>query len=111
MRAMSPVEVAERLTGGGLLGDGPGPVARHRSLAAAVDWSFRLLPAAEQDLFARLSVFAGGFDARAAHRVCAPDDTEDGTFHALTRLVDRSMVVAHRTGDRTRYRVLETLRS
>jgi predicted ATPase len=110
MRAMTPVEVAERLTGGGQLGDGPGPLARHRSLTAAVDWSFRLLPPAEQDLFARLSVFAGGFDARAAHRVCAPGHTEDGTLDALTRLVDRSMVVAHRTGDRTRYRVLETLR-
>ena len=74
---MSPVEVAERLAGGGLLGEGPGPVARHRSLAAAVDWSFRLLPDPEQELFARLSVFAGGCDARAAHRVCLPDTDED----------------------------------
>ena len=111
MRAMSPVEVAERLAGGGLLGEGPGPVARHRSLAAAVDWSFRLLPEPEQELFARLSVFAGGCDARAAHRVCLPDTDEDTAVDLLARLVDRSLVVAQRAGHRTRYRVLETLRA
>ena len=95
---MSPVEVAERLAGGGLLGEGPGPVARHRSLAAAVDWSFRLLPEPEQELFARLSVFAGGCDARAAHRVCLPDTDEDTAVDLLARLVDRSLVVAQRAG-------------
>jgi predicted ATPase len=39
MRAMSPVEVARRLEGAPLLGGGRGPVARHQSLAAAIDWS------------------------------------------------------------------------
>jgi predicted ATPase/DNA-binding SARP family transcriptional activator len=111
MRAMTPIEVAERLAGGGLLGEHPGPVARHRSLAAAVDWSFRLLSDVEQQLFSRLSVFAGGCDARAACRVCVPDVCEDTAVDALTRLVDRSLVVAQRVGERTRYRVLETLRA
>ena len=111
MRAMTPLEVAERLTGGGLLGEGPGPVPRHRSLAAAVDWSFRLLPDVEQEMFARLSVFAGGCDARAAHRVCLPEADVDVAVDVLSRLVDRSLVVAQRAGHRTRYRVLETLRA
>jgi predicted ATPase/DNA-binding SARP family transcriptional activator len=111
IRAMTPLEVAERLVDGGLLGGGPGPVARHRSLASTVDWSFRLLSDAEQALFIRLSVFAGGCDARAVHRVCAPDASRDAVLDALSRLVDRSMVVAQRVGDRTRNRVLETLRA
>ena len=65
----------------------------------------------EQELFARLSVFAGGCDARAAHRVCLPDTDEDTAVDLLARLVDRSLVVAQRAGHRTRYRVLETLRA
>jgi hypothetical protein len=56
-------------------------------------------------------VFAGGCDARAAHRVCAQAASEDAAVDVLSRLVDRSLVVAQRAGDRTRYRVLETLRA
>ena len=62
-------------------------------------------------MFVKLSLFAGGCDARAAHRVCAPDASEDSAVDVLSRLVDRSLVVAQRVGDRTRYRVLETLRA
>ena len=34
-----------------------------------VSWSYDMLPASEQLLFDRLSVFAGGFDLPAAHAV------------------------------------------
>ncbi len=36
---------------------------RHQTLRAAVDWSYDLLAESERALFARLAVFAGGFDA------------------------------------------------
>src|SRR6185295_2855773 len=39
---------------------------RHRSLRAVFDYSWRRLPALEQQALARLSVFAGGFDQAAA---------------------------------------------
>jgi hypothetical protein len=76
-----------------------------------VDWSYQLLTSEERRLFERLSVFAGDFDLRAVERVCAepPLDAAD-MFDVLAGLVDKSMVVADRSVERTRYRLLETLR-
>ena len=110
MRVMSPVEIARRLEEAPLLGGGRGTVARHQSLVAAIEWSYRLLPEAEQQLFRSMSVFAGGADLRAVHRVADPSATEDDALDRLTRLVDRSMVVAA-SGIHSRYRLLETLRA
>jgi predicted ATPase/DNA-binding SARP family transcriptional activator len=110
MRVMSPVEVAQRLEDSPLLGGGRGPVARHQSLAAAIDWSYRLLTEREQQLFAHMSVFSGGADLRAVHAVADPQATEDDVLDHLTRLVDRSLVAAA-SGVHSRYRLLETLRA
>ncbi|MGY1796166.1 AfsR/SARP family transcriptional regulator [Geodermatophilus sp. SYSU D00525] len=110
MRVMSPGEVAARLEDAPLLGGGRGPVPRHQSLVAAIEWSYRLLPEDEQRLFRGMSVFAGGADLRAVHAVADPDATEDDVLDRLTRLVDRSMVVA-RSGVHSRYGLLETLRA
>ena len=46
---------------------------RHRTLRAAIDWSYDLLEPAEQALFARLAVFAGGRTLEAIEAVCDPD--------------------------------------
>lgn len=109
MRVMSPMEVARRLEEAPLLGGGRGPVARHQSLVAAIEWSYRLLPEPEQRLFRSMSVFVDGADLRGVHRIADPAATEDDVLDRLTRLVDRSMVVAA-SGVRSRYRLLETLR-
>jgi predicted ATPase/DNA-binding SARP family transcriptional activator len=110
MRAMSPSEVAERLEDVPLLGGGRGPEPRHQGLVAAIDWSYRLLSEPEQRLFRSMSVFAGGADLRGVHRVADPTAAEDDVLDRLTRLVDRSMVVAE-SSVRSRYRLLETLRA
>jgi predicted ATPase/DNA-binding SARP family transcriptional activator len=110
MRVMSPMEVARRLEEAPLLGGGRGPVARHQSLVAAIEWSYRLLPEAEQRLFRSMSVFVGGADLRGVHHVADPAAEEDDVLDRLTRLVDRSMVVAA-SGVHSRYRLLETLRA
>src|SRR5262249_22174192 len=47
--------------------------ARHRSLAAAVDWSYRLLTEAERRVFRAVSVFPGPFTLEGAEAVAGPD--------------------------------------
>jgi predicted ATPase/DNA-binding SARP family transcriptional activator len=113
MRAMSSLDVARRLDGLRLLSGGArGAHPRQQSLAATIDWSYHLLSEPEQELFTRLSVFAGGFDLEAAHGVCGVDaSTEDDTLDLLTSLVDKSMVSVRGGAERTRYGVLETLRA
>ncbi|MGE3252834.1 AfsR/SARP family transcriptional regulator [Pseudonocardia sp.] len=111
MRVMNAAEVVRRLDAGRFVGVAArGAPPRHQSLAAAVDWSYRLLSEPEQRLFARLSVFAGGFDAAAVHGVCGTGSLDD-TLDLLIGLVDKSMVTVLGTEGRTRYRVLETLRA
>ena len=113
MRAMSSLDVARRLDGLRLLSGGARDASpRQQSLAATIDWSYRLLTDAEQALFIRLSLFAGGFDLDAAHGVCGADtDTEDDTLDLLTALLDKSMVKMRAGAARSRYVVLETLRA
>ncbi|MGY1741657.1 MULTISPECIES: AfsR/SARP family transcriptional regulator [unclassified Blastococcus] len=111
MRVMSPAEIARRLEEAPLVGGGRGAVARHQSLGQAVEWSYRLLPEPEQRLFCNMSVFVGGADLRAVHRVADPEATEDDALDRLTRLVERSLVGAVSGGAHSRYRLLETLRA
>ena len=74
-------------------------------------WSYDLLPAPDRVLFARLSVFSGGFDLAAAEAVCAGDGIgETDVVDLIAELVDKSMVVAKPEGPETRFRVLEILR-
>jgi predicted ATPase len=85
--------------------------ARHRSLRAAIDASYALLDAEEQRLFRALGVFGGSFTASLAHATDAAGDTDLlHTVDLLSRLVDRSLVVAEPAGVVTRYRLLESLR-
>jgi predicted ATPase/DNA-binding SARP family transcriptional activator len=113
MRIMTATELAQRLGDSRLLvGGARSAQPRHQSLSAAIDWSYRLLAPNEQRLFARMSVFAGGADLAAVHGVCAEADTSDSDVLALlTRLVDKSMVVADPAEAATRYRMLETVRA
>ena len=113
IRSLSPVELLERLDDRFRLlrGGGRGGLERHQTLRAAVTWSYQLLPEADRLLFDRLSVFAGGFDLRAAEAVCACDDIDEyDVVDLIGELVDKSMVVADRGESGTRYRLLETLR-
>jgi predicted ATPase/DNA-binding SARP family transcriptional activator len=114
LRAMSSLDIARRLDSLRLLrGGARGALPRQQSLTATIDWSYRLLSEPEQSLFARLSVFAGGFDLEAAHGVCGEHEaTEDDTLDLLAGLVDKSMVKARAGAAPTaRYSMLETLRA
>jgi len=83
-------------------------VARHRSLAATVDWSYQLLSEEERRVFRRLSVFPGAFTLQAAETVAGP-----GAEPAVLHLVDCSLISPPRADPdgRARYLILETLRA
>ena len=83
--------------------------ARHRTLRAAMDWSYDLLSDAEQALLDRLSVFAGGFNVTTAAAICLDGD-EGRAVDLIGRLVDASLVGVDERAGRTRYRLLETVR-
>jgi predicted ATPase/class 3 adenylate cyclase/DNA-binding CsgD family transcriptional regulator len=88
-------------------------MARQQTLAASVDWSHELLTDDEQRVFRRLAVFAGWFSLEAAEAVAATvGDLEPfDVFDLLSRLTDKSLVVAVDAGPTLRYRLLETLRA
>ncbi len=81
---------------------------RQRSLAAAVDWSYRLLAEPEQRAFRALSVFPGPFTLEGAEAVAGKE-----AGPAVLRLVDCSLLVPPRAGvdGQPRYVMLETLRA
>jgi tetratricopeptide (TPR) repeat protein len=84
----------------------PSSPPRHRSLRAALDWSYDLLPPDLRHFFARLSVFRGGFTVEATARIFE----EPSAPEFLARLRDHSLVVREDAAGRCRYRLLETLR-
>ena len=88
---------------------------RHKTLRAALEWSHALLTPAEQVVFRRLGVFAGGFALEMAQQVVADEAAEAAldewaVLDLLGALVDRSMVMAD-TEEPPRYRMLESPRA
>jgi predicted ATPase/serine/threonine protein kinase len=67
--------------------------SRQQTLRSTVDWSHGLLNAAEQTLFRRLSVFAGGCTLEAVEAVCdAKGDLGLDILDAMASMVDKSLV-------------------
>jgi predicted ATPase/DNA-binding CsgD family transcriptional regulator len=64
---------------------------RQRTLRDTISWSYNLLSADEQRLFARLAVFQGGCSLEAIEAVCAEALAID-VFDGLASLVDKSLV-------------------
>jgi predicted ATPase len=90
--------------------DGP---MRHQTLHATLEWSHRLLPAQEQIVLRRLSVFAGSFSLELAQEVVHGTGTEAqrwALLDALGNLADRSLLVADAC-DPPRYHLLECTRA
>ena len=85
------------------------PDARHRTMEAAIGWSFRQLSDEQRDLFLALSAFPGSFSSEAAQHVWGAAEGT-ATTRVLSDLVGCSMVV--RVGDDgvDRYRLLEPIR-
>jgi predicted ATPase len=104
---MLPVEVIQERLGdrfGFLTGGSRRALPRHQTLRGTLDWSYALLSDAERALLCRLSVFSGAASLEAIEAICECD------LDLLTRLVDKSLVVAEAQEGEARYRLLETIR-
>jgi predicted ATPase/DNA-binding SARP family transcriptional activator len=113
VRVLPVEQIAERLGDVfRLLGSGSRAAEpRHRTLRAAIDWSYALLCPEEQRLLERLSVFVCGFPLEGAEAVGADGDlrTED-VLDRLAALIDKSLVAMREFGDTARYRLHEPVR-
>jgi len=114
VRILSPQALLGRLserlallTGGAR--DAP---ARQRTLRDTIEWSYGLLSASEQRLFARLSVFLGGCTVEAAEAVCDPAaELDGGVLDAGASLVEKSLLRQEEGHEgEPRLRMLETIR-
>jgi non-specific serine/threonine protein kinase len=84
---------------------------RQQTLRAAVEWSHDLLDRSEQILFRRLAAFVGGWTLEVAETICAAEPLmQSDILELLSRLVDKSLVLAEHQEGGMRYRLLESLR-
>ncbi len=89
----------------------PSALPRHQTLRATMDWSFELCSPAEQRLWSRLSMFAGGFDLETVEAVCSGEGIPcEDVFDLVAGLVDKSVLVGERVETGMRYRMLECIR-
>jgi predicted ATPase/DNA-binding CsgD family transcriptional regulator len=105
---LSPADILARL-GDRLALLTAGPRAsddRHRTLRAAIGWSYDLLSAAEQAACRRLAVLGVPFDLGVASTVCGVEDALD----LLTGLEQKSLLVVERAGGHTTFRQLQSVR-
>ena len=110
IRLLAPAELLGRLdralpvlTGGDV--DLP---PRQQTLRGTLDWSYAFLGEPERRLFARVSVFAGGWTLSAAEAVCG--EALD-VLTALAALLDNSLLRRRqRTGGAVRFGMLATIR-
>lgn len=86
--------------------------ARHRTLRAALEWSYALLSPVEQMVFRRLGVMSGTFDIGAAQSVTAGAELDQwGVLDALDALTSKSLLVSGTNAEgEARFHFLETMR-
>jgi predicted ATPase/class 3 adenylate cyclase len=112
MASMTASEVRDRLDHRFrlLVGSRRG-LERHHTLRHAVAWSYDLLADTEKTVLERCSLFAGGFDLQSACAIAGSDDRDEYVIlEVLDALVRKSLLLAVRSGGRTRYSMLETIR-
>jgi predicted ATPase len=114
VKVLSPASMLSRLTSRLqlLTGGSRDLPQRQQTLRAAMDWSYDLLSPAEQKLFRRLSVFAGGCNLEGVEAVCdTRSDLQLDLLDGMSSLLDKSLVCqAEQARGESRFRMLETVR-
>lgn len=109
MKTMSPATILAKLENRlQLLTGGPRDLPlRQQTMRDTIAWSYDLLEESHKRLFARLAVFVGGFDLKAAETVCKGFDVLDG----VTSLVEHNLLVLkEQSGGDPRFQMLEVVR-
>ncbi|GAA1146535.1 tetratricopeptide repeat protein [Kribbella jejuensis] len=83
---------------------------RQASMYGAIEWSHALLTPAERELFAQLSVFAGGWTLGAATSVLSGVTSRVEALDLIGRLADKSLIKVVRRGGVARYYMLAVIR-
>src|SRR5581483_637824 len=65
---------------------------RQQTMRATLDWSYDLLETREQDLFARLAIFVGGFSLEAAEALIDAPQEGWSVLDGLTALLDHGLL-------------------
>jgi len=86
-------------------------IPRHRTLRAALDWSYQLLSKDEQRLLRHLAVFPAGFAYEAAQAVSGMEGGGQSIVEDLSSLVSKSLCERINSAPPTRWRLLETVRA
>ena len=87
-------------------------VPRHRSLKAALDWSYNLLSDGERIVFRRIAPFVGHFTLEGARYVAGELGAGTGEiFDAIAGLVEKSLITTRIDETQAQYRLLDTTRA
>jgi predicted ATPase/DNA-binding winged helix-turn-helix (wHTH) protein len=89
-------------------------VSRHRTLKAALDWSYDLLSETERIVFRRIAPFVGYFALDGARYVVGElgaGSSDCKIFDAIAGLVEKSLMVTRIEDAEPRYRLLDTTRA
>ena len=111
LRSLSPGQILDRLDSRFQLlsAGGPAGAPRHRTLQAALEWSYELLTDGEQAMWRRVSVFAGSFDLDAAEAVCAVGRVDAGQVADLVDALVAKSILLRQGRATARYRLLDTI--
>ena len=112
LRAMSVEQIADRLSHRFKLltrGRRDAPT-RQQTLSWCIAWSYQRCTPQEQQLWARLSVFAGTFELEGTRAICADDLSAEELLDELCALVDKSILIRTEDDGVVRFRLLATLR-
>src|SRR6516225_5102329 len=93
---LSPEQINARLSDrlGLLTRGGRTRPARQQTLRASIEWSYQLCSQAERLVWARLSVFAAGFELDAAEGICADDRlATDQVLELVAALASKSILI------------------
>ncbi|WP_182379246.1 LuxR C-terminal-related transcriptional regulator [Nocardioides sp. WS12] len=112
LTTLSPAELDQQLSSQWELLSRGSRTAPHRqsTMAACIEWSFDLCTPAEQELWAKASVFPDGFELDAAKAVCSdPADLRPVT-DTLASLIEKSILITVRYESSSRFRMLSPIR-